>query len=314
MKGTEEYLSKEVISMLRRQHYALFGHSAVKVCHWTKQSLRGKGVCYKEKFYGIECHRCIQMTPAVAWCQQQCRFCWRPLTDTHKIMEAYDKPEEIVEQSIEQQRVLLSGFGALREQMGEKKFSEANNPNQVAISLSGEPTIYPELDELIKAYKKRDFSTFVVSNGMLPEVMEKIKPTQLYLSLESPNKEVHKKLNVPLLKDSWERLNKSLELFNDIKGRTVIRITAIKGINMQYPKELAALIEKANPDFVEVKAYMFIGYSRKRMKESDMPQHSEVKEFAEKINNYLNYTLVGESKPSRVVLLSRGSKSLRING
>jgi tRNA wybutosine-synthesizing protein 1 len=313
MKDTSEYLPKDVIAMLGRQHYALFGHSAAKVCHWTKASLRGRGVCYKEKFYGIKSHRCLQMTPAVAWCQQQCVFCWRPLAKTGISLPVYDSPEEIVEHSVKMQRTLLSGFGALKDEIGEGKLKEANNPNQVAISLSGEPTIYPELPELVQEYKKRGFSTFVVSNGMLPEAVAKMKPTQLYLSLEAPDKQLHRRINAPLLADSWERLNESLQVFSGLRTRKVIRVTAVRGYNMCKEKELASLIEKAGPDFVEVKAYMYVGYSRKRLEQANMPSHDEVKEFAERINNHLNYTLAGESRPSRVVLLSRGSRPAMIS-
>ena len=38
----------------------------------------------------------------------------------------------------------------------------------------------------------------------------------------------------------------------------------------------------------------------------------EVKAFAEKINKHLNYYLVDENKPSRVVLLSKSKKSAKI--
>lgn len=312
MKAVEHYLPADLAAMLRRQQYALFGHSAVKLCHWTKASLyRGK-VCYKQKFYGINSHRCIQMTPAVSWCQQACIFCWRPLTTLGSKMKDYDSPTEIVEESIKMQRKLLSGYGALKEQIGEKKLKEANNPTHVAISLSGEPTIYPKLPELIKAYHKKNFTTFVVSNGMLPEMLSKIKPTQLYLSLESPNEKMHKKINAPLIKGSWKRLNESLELFPSIKTRRVIRLTAVKGLNMEEEKGFAKLIEKAAPDFVEVKGYMYVGFSRQRLRQENMPLHSEVKEFALRINNYLDYELSDEAAESRVVLLSSGKKGRKI--
>ncbi|MDP2974324.1 MAG: 4-demethylwyosine synthase TYW1, partial [Candidatus Diapherotrites archaeon] len=63
---------------------------------------------------------------------------------------------------------------------------------------------------------------------------------------------------------------------------------------------------------LEIKSYMFVGYSRQRLQIENMPLHSEVKQFAEKINNYLNYYLVDESRESRVVLLSRKKKGLKI--
>ena len=77
-------------------------------------------------------------------------------------------------------------------------------------------------------------------------------------------------------------------------------------------KEFAELIEKADPDFAEIKSYMFVGYSRKRLEIENMPLHTEVKQFAEKINEHLGYHLAGESKPSRVVLLSKKEGNLRI--
>src|SRR3989449_5555819 len=64
--------------VLERQGYRIVGeHSGVKLCHWTKASLT-KGIgCYKQTFYGIESHRCLQMTPAVDACNLACQFCWR---------------------------------------------------------------------------------------------------------------------------------------------------------------------------------------------------------------------------------------------
>ncbi len=313
MHRPEDYFKQELISRFKRQHYKLFGHSAVKLCHWTKQSIyRGKA-CYKQQFYGIKSHRCMQMTPAVSWCDQNCRFCWRPLTKYSPFPKEFDEPAEIIDEAIKQQRILLSGYGEFREKIGQKKLDEASNPNNAAISLSGEPTLYPKISQLIGEFHKRKFSTFLVSNGLHPEVLSKIAlPTQLYLSLEAANKEMHLKINAPLVKGSWKSLNKTLETFPSLDTRKALRLTAIKGLNMSHEKEFAKLIEKASPGFVEIKAYMFVGFSRERLKEENMPRHEEVKEFAEKINKHLNYNLVAESPASRVVLLSKRKKNLKI--
>ncbi len=313
MHSAEEYFSKELIAMFKRQQYKLFGHSAVKLCHWTKSALYRNLPCYKQRFYGIQSHRCLQLSPAVAFCDQNCQFCWRPLTTFSKFPAQFDEPKEIVDEAIKQQRVLLSGYGEFRERIGEKKLLEANNPNNAAISLSGESTLYPKISELIAEFHKRDFTTFLVSNGMHPNVLAEMRlPTQLYVSLEAPNEALHKKINAPLIKDSWQRLNETLTLLPSLRTRKAIRLTAINGINMSHEKEFAALIEKAMPDFLEVKGYMFVGHSRQRLQQSNMPLHSEVKAFIEKINNNLNYYLVDESKESRVVLLSRKKKGLKI--
>jgi tRNA wybutosine-synthesizing protein 1 len=311
-------IPKKLIENYEKQQYRVIGkhqHSAVKICLWTKNSLRGKGACYKQKFYGIESHRCLQMTPALFFCDNRCLHCWR---NTEKTISAnikkfgIDSPAEIIDSAIAAQRELLSGFPS-NLNLDKKKFEEAMNPNQAAISLSGEPTLYPCISDLIKEFQKKNFTTFLVSNGLHPKVLEKIKlPTQLYISMNASSKELYKKLDKPLSKNAWKKFIDSLELLPSLKTRRAIRITAIKGLNMRHEKEFARIIEKANPDFLEVKGYMFVGYSRHRLKMENMPLHPEVKAFAEKINNHLNYTFTGESKESRVILLSSGKKKLKI--
>ena len=66
---------------LEKQGYRVVGsHSGVKLCRWTKSSLRGRGGCYKHTFYGIESHRCVEATPSMA-CANKCVFCWRHHTN-----------------------------------------------------------------------------------------------------------------------------------------------------------------------------------------------------------------------------------------
>ena len=72
---------------------------------------------------------------------------------------------------------------------------------------------------------------------------------------------------------------------------------------MINPEGYAKLIEKANPDFVEVKAYMCVGSSRERLTLENMPTFDEVKEFASQIGDSCGRKIVNESEISRVVLL-----------
>ena len=70
-------ISSQLQQELTRQHYRVVGgHSAVKLCTWMKKSIRGEGVCYKQKWYGIASDRCLQMTPWLGCCNK-CLFCWR---------------------------------------------------------------------------------------------------------------------------------------------------------------------------------------------------------------------------------------------
>ena len=47
-------LTEKAKQELEKQQYRVVGdHSAVKICGWTKNMIRGEGGCYKLKFYGI---------------------------------------------------------------------------------------------------------------------------------------------------------------------------------------------------------------------------------------------------------------------
>ena len=281
------------------------GHAAAKICHWTKKSMINEGVCYKEKFYGVQSHRCLQMSPAVPFCNQKCSFCWRDLSQTRVEWEGeYDDPKTIIEGAIKAQNSLLCGFGG-NKKVDRKKLEESKKPTNAAISLAGEPTLYPEIDELIAEFHRQDFTTFLVSNGMYWEKLGNLEnePTQLYVSLDAPNETVYKELCNPQINDGWNNLNKTLDLMNSFDTRTAIRITSVKGKNMCNTDEYAELINKANPKYIEVKAYMFVGSSRKRLSLDNMPSYQDVIDFAEEIADKTGRELTKESEVSRVVLL-----------
>ena len=187
-----------------------------------------------------------------------------------------------------------------------KKLEESQNPNNAAISLAGEPMLYPKINGLLEEFKRRNFTTFLVTNGMTPSKLEKLEtePTQLYLSVDAPNREVYNNLCHPQVEGGWESLNKSLDLLSSFNCRTVIRTTCVKGYNMLKPEEYAEIIKKSNPDFIEIKAYMYVGNSRKRLELGNMPRHREVREFAESIAELCGREIVDEARESRVVLLS----------
>jgi len=296
---------------LERQGYHFVGahrHSAVKTCLWLRKSLRGEGNCYKGKFYGISAHRCVQMTPSI-FCNQRCVHCWRPLEafnlkgNEKEEAVIWDSPDEIVDGCIREQRRLISGFkGSSRTDPG--IFAEANQPRHAAISLIGEPTLYPYLGELIEEFHAHGMTTFVVTNGTNPEVIREIRPTQLYISLNAPEEGIYKKIAHA---DYWDCIIQSLEELRNKRVRTVVRITCIEGLNMENPEGYAALLQMAKPDFIEVKAYMHIGYSRMRLPRAAMPTASRVRDFATEITAYLaesEYRVVEESEISRVVLIS----------
>jgi tRNA wybutosine-synthesizing protein 1 len=310
-------MKKEFKKILEKQHYGIVGnHSAVKLCHWMRQSLIFNRECYKQTFYGIKSHRCLQMTPSISQCNHLCLFCWRHQGFNEKEFKEIDDPEYIIDKSIETQKKLITGFKG-DDRCDKIKWEEANKPNMLACSLSGEPTLYPKLGEIFENCHKRKITTFLVSNGTNPKALENLDPLpkQLYISIVAPNKEVYKKLCSPLTKNSWEKIIKTLELLPSLDTRTVIRHTLVNGWNMKsdYIKQYVKLDRKASPLFIEPKGYVFVGYSRKRMNISHMPTHKDIKEFGNELANNLGYELTMERSDSRVVLLSKQSKTERFD-
>jgi tRNA wybutosine-synthesizing protein 1 len=322
----KERLPKKVVQTLEKKQYGIYGHSGVQVCGWTKKSLRDQGVCYKQKFYGIECHSCMEFSPAVMWCQENCSFCWRPMEFMKNIEikpEYVDDVEDIIENLLEKRKKLLSGFNP-GHGANEQKLKEAQIPSHFAISLSGEPTMYPKLDKMVEYLKTlpKTKSIFIVTNAQIPEFFEKLQnnpnaqPTQLYISLEAPTKELFDKVNMSLYDDGWERLLRSLSLFSTLSCRRLVRFTQIKGLNddTNYFKDYKELIELGKPDFVEIKAYMHLGMSQNRHSKEQMPEFVEVVDFGKKLARYLgNYDYIDAAPNSRIVLLRRRDSNYTVH-
>jgi len=216
-----------------------------------------------------------------------------------------DEPSEIIDELIKAQRLLLTGFKG-NEKADKKKWEEAQNPTNAALSLIGDSILYPRFSELLKEFHKRKFSTFLVTKGTSPEKLKslEVEPTNLYISLCAPDEETYIKVDNPLVKNGWKRMNESLELMKSFKCRKILRLTLVKGLNMKNPEKYAKLILKAEPNFVEPKGYMWVGESQKRLPMDSMPYHEEIVEFAKKLSEFTGYEIKDEFKPSRVVLLS----------
>lgn len=295
------------ISMLEKKGYRFVGpskHSAVKVCEWTRHSLRSKGHCYKEKFYGIDSHRCLQMSPAAFVCNHKCLFCWRSTPFQAKWSGPIDEPADILDDAIRAQAKLVQGFWASAPE--KKKIREAEKPNQVAISLVGEVCLYPKLPEFVDEVINRKMTAFLVTNGTVPEIVKKLidhQPTNMYITLPAPNEKVYKKTCLPV-GNLWKKILESLSMLKEFHC-SVIRLTLVRDLNMVNPEQYAEIIDKASPDFLEVKSYMAVGGSREKLPYSAMPLHKEIREFADKIESNSSYNIRDEKPDSRVVLLAR---------
>jgi tRNA wybutosine-synthesizing protein 1 len=322
MRTIDNKRLKKIVEDLDRKKYRCFNTSSVQICLWTKKAIKKEGVCYKQKFYGVDCKRCLQFTPFI-FCQQNCIHCWRPkellITNIKEIENLkQEEPEEILKNLIEKRKELLIGFKG-NKKVDEKILEKAFEPAHFAISLVGDPLLYKKLPRMIKILKNKykAKSIFVVTNCQEPEALKKLiksnsLPTQLYLSINATNKNQFLKLNKPLYKDFWERFLKFLRIAKKAKCRKVIRYTLIKNINDSNKNalELSKLVRLVEPDFIEIKSYMYLGYSTLRLKIDNMNSMEDVRKFSAKLLEFLkNFSYEDEDKPSRIVLLkNRESK------
>src|SRR3989344_6307368 len=236
--------------------------------------------------------------------------------------QQWDDPEDIVDGALNAQRKLLSGYGG--NPKAKEHFQEGLNPNQTAISLDGEPAMYPKLLGLLKSFHARGFTTFVVTNGQFPERLEEIArecpPAQLYVSFIATSEQQFKKINIPVAEANWQNLMKTFDLMRETLNRatrTVVRVTLIKGKNDFDASEYAEILKRAQPDFIEVKSFMAVGSSRLRgLGIENMMSHEEIRAFAEKLAQNLGelgYKVAAEQPISRVVLLDCERKNRFIN-
>jgi len=313
-------ITPKIKAKLQKAKYGVYNHSAVELCHWTKKSFANEGSCYKHKFYGISTHQCMEMTPTAMNCENRCIYCWRPTEfyDTLKMPEELvDEPEIIVEKLMAERKKLIMGYYG-NPKNDKCKLDESLLPAHYAISLSGEPTMYPMLPQLIKYLKslKPTKSIFLVTNGQEPDMLRKLYeedslPTQIYLSTNASNKKMFYLINRPRHKDAWERWWNSLRILSVIKTRTVLRMTLIRGYNdsSSFVKEFAEMMGQGNPHFIELKSYMHIGMSNQRLDQDRMLEMHEVRDFANKIcKEMLAFKVMDESAISRIVVLQNHAR------
>ncbi|QQP34838.1 Uncharacterized protein FKW44_022876, partial [Caligus rogercresseyi] len=234
---------------LTKQGYKIIGtHSGVKICRWTKAMLRGRGGCYKHTFYGIESHRCMETTPSLA-CANKCVFCWRhhsnPVGTEWKW--SMDPPDMILDGALENHYKMIKQMRGLAEGM---------DVQHCALSLVGEPIMYPEINTF-------RISSFLVTNAQFPDAIKNMDPcTQLYVSIDASTKDSLKKIDRPLFRDFWERFIESLKELAHKGQRTVYRMTLVKGFNVEELEDYAKLVALGRPDIIEIKGGTYCGTSK----------------------------------------------------
>lgn len=310
---------------LTRQGYTIVGsHSGVKICRWTKSALRGRGSCYKNSFYGIRSHLCMETTPSLS-CSNKCVFCWRhgtnPVSTTWRWK--VDPPDLIfhgVKEGHYKKIKMMKGVPGVRAE----RFAEAMRIRHCALSLVGEPIFYPHINEFVDLLHGERISSFLVCNAQHPDQLTALRRvTQLYVSIDASNRESLKKIDRPLHRDFWERFQRCLDILNEkrFKQRTVFRLTLVKGFNVEDEVEgYADLVQKGLPCFVEIKGVTYCGTSSSAgagLTMHNVPFYEEITEFVEALNaalakRGLEYGIAAEHAHSCCVLLA--SKRFYIDG
>jgi len=194
--------------------------------------------------------------------------------------------------------------------------SEATIPNHAAISLDGEPLLYPRISEFVQEFKDRNMTTFIVTNGTLPEKIEKLDPlpTQLYITLPAADEQIYKKVCRPMTKNGWNKIMESLDLINSLSCRTVVRLTAIKDLNVneRLINNYIKFIENANPDFFEIKGFTLQAKAlliKERLKSDKLvqdyfPEYDYLENLTLKFEKLSGYPLIYKNKASRDFLFA----------
>ncbi len=216
----------------------------------------------------------------------------------------------------------------------DKVFKNAEVPKHAAISLAGEPMLYPKIGELVEEFRSRNMCTFIVTNGTQPDVLKKLKeknqlPTQLYVTLTAPTKQDFIKISRPLTRNSWENLMETLKLIPTLSCRTVIRITSVKylNINLDMVPDYVKLLKMAKPNFIDIKGFTIEASAlnlEKRLGKFKgdhtlrdfAPIYNDLLLFAQELEKLGGFSIIETHKPSKDILL-RGSwpegKSIKID-
>ncbi|XP_065882077.1 S-adenosyl-L-methionine-dependent tRNA 4-demethylwyosine synthase [Euphorbia lathyris] len=313
LNGQKEMVTPVIRANLVKQGYKVIGsHSGVKICRWTKSQLRGRGGCYKHSFYGIESHRCMEATPSLA-CANKCVFCWRH--HTNPVAKSWqwkmDDPLEIVNSAIDEHKKMIKQMKGVPG-VTLDKLAEGLSPRHCALSLVGEPIMYPEINTLVNELHQRRISTFLVTNAQFPEKIKMLNPiTQLYVSVDAATKDSLKAIDRPLFGDFWERFNDSLKALREKHQRTVYRLTLVKGWNTEDIDAYYDLFSIGQPDFIEIKGVTYCGTSAtSKLTMENVPWHYDVKAFSEAlaIKSGGEYEVACEHVHSCCILLAKTDK------
>jgi wyosine [tRNA(Phe)-imidazoG37] synthetase (radical SAM superfamily) len=194
--------------------------------------------------------------------------------------------------------------------------AEAMLPNHAAISLDGEPLLYPKMSGLVEEFKKLNMTTFIVTNSTLPNKVNELDPfpSQIYFTLPAPNEKIYKKTCRPMIKNGWEKIMETMNIIESLSCRTLVRLTAVKNVNIseEIIKDYIKIIEKANPNFFEIKGFTLQAKAlliNERLKSEEslnyyFPDYEYLFEIAQQFEQIGNFQLIYRNEASRDFLFA----------
>ena len=220
--------------------------------------------------------------------------------------EAKECPPETILAGVHRlQKKALAGYNAVLDNtVTEEKWKEALAPKHVAISLSGEPTLYSRLPELADLFNANGYTTFVVRTARTRTCSQNAGRSS------STSRSMH-------LTETYERpacrwatrtgtgagYRRALPNYQQNARRCGSRLSP--GTTTQSRRATPGSSRTQGHTFVEVKGYMYLGYSRNRLQRNNMPEHAQVRKFAERITASCDYKIRDENPLSRVICLER---------
>ncbi|XP_027752103.1 S-adenosyl-L-methionine-dependent tRNA 4-demethylwyosine synthase [Empidonax traillii] len=234
-----EMITPALRDALTKQGYKLIGsHSGVKLCRWTKvgplsfsplvdktkletYSVSEKAVkCLKKNLSNSdvateESRGAVFIKEpefnAVLEClvSSPCRHHTNPVgTEWRWKM---DQPELILQEAIENHQNMIKQFRGVSGVKADR-FEEALTVKHCALSLVGEPIMYPQINRFVRLLHQHSISSFLVTNAQFPEEIRSLEPvTQLYVSVDASTRESLRRIDRPLFKDFWQRFLDSLK-------------------------------------------------------------------------------------------------------
>jgi tRNA wybutosine-synthesizing protein 1 len=117
-----------------------------------------------------------------------------------------------------------------------------------------------------------------------------------------------------MIKNGWSKISNTLDLVESLSCRSLVRLTAVKNLNLSenYIKDYIKLIDKANPNFFEIKGFTLQARAlniNKRLNSEEsiqyyFPTYEYLEDLALKFEEIGNFPLIYKNKPSRDFLFA----------